>query len=592
MIIRVKLAAFFLAAIAAALLSLAMTQTLTAQTPVPPPSAQAASGCSASAQGIDTPPPEPSIRISGLVDCIEAGKSDGFYIQAKNLVPLRRYKVEVRVEGAPSHSMGFNSSCSPTIYSRSFSGYKSRTFSPRLYGCRGASGGSVYATLTDADANRQIDRTDSYVVFITTPTATPTPRPAATLPNPPSGFTASAGPSSGSIILTWLNPGAPGIAKYQYRTLPPGGKWGNFRDIPNSDSGTTSYTISGLSPGLWYGIQLRALNGIGPGKASRADAPAATPMPQPTATPRPTATPTPQPTATPRPAATLPNPPSGFTASAGPSSGSIILTWLNPGAPGITKYQYRTLPPGGKWGNFRDIPNSDSGTTSYTIRGLSPGLWYGIQLRALNGIGPGKASRADAPAATLPNPPSGFTARAGPSPGSIILTWLNPGAPGITKYQYRTLPPGGKWGNFRDIPNSGSGTTSYTIRGLSPGLWYGIQLRALNGIGPGKASRADAPAATPPNPPSGFTASAGPSTGSIILAWINPGAPGIAKYQYRTLPPGGKWGNFRDIPNSGSGTTSYAISGLSPGLWYGIQLRALNGIGPSKASRADAPAGR
>ena len=107
-----------------------------------------------------------------------------------------------------------------------------------------------------------------------TPSPSPAPTPQQSRPAAPAGFVASAGAASGSISLSWRNPGDSSITRYQYRALAPGDNWDVFHDVPNSHASATGYTITGLTPGVWYGIQLRAVNRVAPGSVSRADAPA------------------------------------------------------------------------------------------------------------------------------------------------------------------------------------------------------------------------------------------------------------------------------------------------------------------------------
>ena len=160
----------------------------TAESPAPPVEGEADAAVSgaancvtpfAEADSIDVPPPAPRVRISDLERCIDAGRSDSFTVTASNLVSLRSYRVEVRVSRSQSRSMGFNSSCSSTATTRSIAGRTSWSRSVTLYGCIGASGGYVYASLIDIAAGRQIARTGSSTVFILTPPPTPTntPRP-------------------------------------------------------------------------------------------------------------------------------------------------------------------------------------------------------------------------------------------------------------------------------------------------------------------------------------------------------------------------------------------------------------------------------
>ncbi|WP_419936913.1 choice-of-anchor R domain-containing protein [Candidatus Palauibacter sp.] len=102
----------------------------------------------------------------------------------------------------------------------------------------------------------------------TPPTPQPTPPPTPSTPAVPAGLTITAG--EGSITLRWNNPGDSSITRYEYSL--DGSTW--IR-IPGSGPGTTSHTVTGLTPGRTYTAQLRAVNANGSG--GHADSPTATP---------------------------------------------------------------------------------------------------------------------------------------------------------------------------------------------------------------------------------------------------------------------------------------------------------------------------
>ncbi len=117
--------------------------------------------------------------------------------------------------------------------------------------------------------------------------ATPVPAPAA-----PTGFSAT--PLSAEVVLAWTNPGnssitgwqyqqrevgsggltaVPGnaeaavswtdpsdsaISKWQYRKKEGAGDYGDWTDIPSSSATTTTYTVTGLTNGTEYAIEVRA----------------------------------------------------------------------------------------------------------------------------------------------------------------------------------------------------------------------------------------------------------------------------------------------------------------------------------------------
>ncbi len=153
--------------------------------------------------------------------------------------------------------------------------------------------------------------------------------------------------------MVWTPPGSDGgsaVTDYEYRL--DGGSWTSL--------GTTvsPATISGLTNGTLYGVEVRAVNVAGPGPASNSVE----------ATPR-----------------TTPGAPTLDSATAG--DGSIAVVWTPPGSDGgsaVTDFEFRL--DGGSWTSL--------GTTvsPATISGLTNGTLYGVEVRAVNVAGAGPAS--------------------------------------------------------------------------------------------------------------------------------------------------------------------------------------------------------
>ena len=194
-------------------------------------------------------------------------------------------------------------------------------------------------------------------------------------------------------------------------------------------------------------------------------------------------TPVPTPTPGPTPAA-----PTGLTATAG--TGSVTLTWDNPSDSTITGYEYQMRWAGVAWQPWKAISGSGSSTTSHTVTGLTGGTEYRFHLRAVNANGPGTAAPnadpwyvAATPSVPPPAAPTGLTATAGRE--SVKLSWNNPSDSTITRYEYQARWTGVGWQSWKAIPNSGSGTTSHTVTGLTGGTEYRFHVRAVNASGAG-----------------------------------------------------------------------------------------------------------
>lgn len=152
------------------------------------------------------------------------------------------------------------------------------------------------------------------------------------------------------------------------------------------------------------------------------------------------------------------------------TSHSVSVTGLTAG----TTYYYRTV--------SRGSPEAVSQEHSFATAAVAAAATSGS-----NGDSGSGASGASAP--TCGNPkPGGAPTLTGASTGTnqVTLTW-SPAAGPVTYYlvTYGTSPGAQEFGN----PNvGGSGTSSYTISGLSGGTTYFFKVRAGNGCAPGDFS--------------------------------------------------------------------------------------------------------
>ena len=197
--------------------------------------------------------------------------------------------------------------------------------------------------------------------------------PAAAAPSAPSAPTLTAG--DGQLAASWTPPadnGAP-IDDYDLRYRPAGGSWTELPDAANSTA--TTATITGLTNGTSYEVQVRAGNSVGDGpwSASAAGTPVAPASPP--------AAPTP-------PALT-------------PGDGQLGVSWTPPADNGVAidDYDVRYRPAGGIWTELPDTVKSTA--TRATITGLTNGTTYEVAVRAGSSAGDGawSASARATPAA-------------------------------------------------------------------------------------------------------------------------------------------------------------------------------------------------
>ncbi len=359
-------------------------------------------------------------------------------------------------------------------------------------------------------------------------------------PSVPLSFSAVRGDQSAQ--LSFMAPASDGgrpVVNYEY-SLNGGGSWTAFAPPVT----TSPQTIPGLVNGTLYQIALRAVNSVGPGPATAAIA----------VTP-----------------AAVPGAPTNLVAT--PGDQQIGLSFTNAPANGdpISNYEY-SLDGGGSWTAFMPAVTG----SPVVITGLTNGVNYSLSLRAVNGVGPGLASAVVAATpATLPGAPTGLVASPGNQSASIAFTPAAANGSAVLNYEF-SLDAGASWTPFAPPV----ATSPVSISGLTNGVSYAVQLRAINGVGTGPASATVnvVPAAVP-DAPTGLAAVSGDQQITVsFVAGADNGA-AITGYQY-SLDGGLSWLTFSPPISMSPGV----ISGLINGTSYNIVIRAVSSVGPSAAS--------
>ena len=195
--------------------------------------------------------------------------------------------------------------------------------------------------------------------------------------------------------------------------------------------------------------------------------------------------------------ADAPGAPTGVeVAVEGTAGNQLSVSWTAPaddGGADITGYVVQ-------WKSGDEEYDADSRQASTsdlswdTPAALEKGTEYTFRVAAVNSVGMSEEWSAEASGTpgTTPGTVGELKVSPGNASGTLVLTWVAPeddGGTPITGY-------GVRWGTGRATPEtadveSGSATT-YTIPGLTTGLPYWVQLRAVNGAGNGEyASPAD-----------------------------------------------------------------------------------------------------
>ena len=266
----------------------------------------------------------------------------------------------------------------------------------------------------------------------------------------------------------------------------------------------------------------------------------------------------------------------------------IVVTWDAPLDAGdeITRYELQRRVDGGPFEDV-DPPHSGAGT-SHDDSAPPDGTAHTYRVRAVTPIG---ATHWSPPASTAPGPPR-LEAEVGS--GRATLTWSRPDDTGLSPvagYQYqRTADGGDTWDPaWIDVPDDDAETRAFEVGGLTDGLRYGFEVRAVNASGPGAGSARATIVVGTPGPPRDLSAT--PGEHRVTLRWsppVNPGGAAITGYQFRqSADGGGTWApDWTDLPDAAVG--SHVVQGLANATAYTFEVRAVNMHGPGAAARVGA----
>jgi hypothetical protein len=290
---------------------------------------------------------------------------------------------------------------------------------------------------------------------------------------------------------------------------------------PISTVATTTGSLSGLTAGSPYNVQVLAYNNSGDGALCSSVS-----------------------------MITLPAAPTGLVFSSATTS-SVSFSWT--AVPGATSYG---IYKGGVDTGIRTATNAAS------ITGLTASTAYTIQVFAINGSGGNGALSNSFLISTLPAAPTGL-ALITASDWDLRFSWT--AVPGVTNYKIY------KEGVYMTTVAN----TQATLTGLASASTFSIQVSAINGSGDGAWCSA-VPMTTKPAIPSGLALTSSTTT-SINFSWT--AVPGtIIGYK---VYKGGTLVNTVAAP-----TTSSSLSGLSASTNYDVFVSAYNSAGEGAQSYA------
>lgn len=359
--------------------------------------------------------------------------------------------------------------------------------------------------------------------------------------------------SDGTSLAVAFVPGYTGgsaITGYQYATSV-GADTFAFGAWTNATGTTSPITLTGLSNGTTYSVELRAVNvkGDGPGSVFANGV-----------------------------TLTVPNVPTITSVIGGNATLQVTyapFTSSTDGGSAISGIEY-SLDGGVTWINAGTLADP------FTISSLTNGTSYGVLLRADNGVGTSNDSVAvSGTPYTVPGAPTQVLAVA--SPTSTQVSWSVPvsnGGSAITSYTasaYAAASGGSA------LATCTSSTLACSIAGLANDTTYYVSVVAANAAGSGVISspRVVVEPVALPGAPTLTSITAGNSYLQVTFTagTYDTNAP-ITSYQYST-DGGLTWQNVL-------GTTSpITISGLTNGTSYAVLIRAQSGAGAGAASNTE-----
>lgn len=362
----------------------------------------------------------------------------------------------------------------------------------------------------------------------------------------------SATAGDGSATLDWTEPDDGGSAITDYEIWQDGVL---VATIPASTS--LPYTVTGLTNGVSYDFQVRAVNAVGTASASN------------------TATVTP---------AAVPGAPTALLATKG--NESVSLSWTAPASDGgsaITDYKIYRGTSSGSTTTF--VGATGGSNTSFVVNSLTNGQLYYFAVSAVSSQGEGaKSAEASATPSDIPWPPGSFAATAGD--GQVTLSWtvVDDGGSALTDYQiYRGLTAL----TMTQLATTSNGANMSFIDATAVnGITYFYAARAVNANGASNPSTTDSatPSASLTAPAAPESLSATPGNASVSLSWAAPSSDGGSPITTYKVYVGTSSGSTVYLGETGGTNTTYVVNGLTNGQLYFFTVTAVNAIDESAAS--------
>ena len=216
------------------------------------------------------------------------------------------------------------------------------------------------------------------------------------------------------------------------------------------------------------------------------------------------------------------------------------------------------------------------------VASATAGTWQ-LRVESFSGSGSFEAdvfgAVGSAPPPTPPSAPTGPTATASSST-SVTVGWTDTSSD-ETGFEVQRCTGGG-CSTFSAAGAAAAGATSFVDVGRSASTTYGYRVRVVNGNGPSAWTStvyAATPAApTPPNAPTGVSATATSST-SVTVGWTDASLDETGFELERCIEAA--CSTFAAVATPAANVTSFVDGNRTAGTTYGYRLRSVNANGAS-----------
>jgi titin len=318
--------------------------------------------------------------------------------------------------------------------------------------------------------------------------------PAVVVPGSPTITSVTGG--NGQITLSWQAPSGITVNEYILDAVP--GSGGGAQGTTRAAGGQRSATIGGLTNGVTYTVDLRAITASG----------ASNTVTSPPVMPR-----------------AVPNAPTVSASITAP--GQVTVTWTVPAANGSTIGGYDVILVGGS------TRRESASATQSVFTGLADGTTYSFRVVAVSDLGSSQPGLVSIDVQrNVPSAPGGLSAV--PGDGAVTLTWTPATVTGTTIAEYRVL-------NLSTGVETTTTAASASVTNLVNGTTYTFEVRAVaanSAVGPASPPAVATPAGAPAAPVISAATATGPTAGTISWSQQSP-SNGTTVVEWRVTGPAG-----------------------------------------------------